>query len=245
MPKFKCTVAYDGTYFSGYQVQPDKRTVQREIEAALTRMHKGEEIRIIASGRTDAGVHARAQVFHFESSLNIPPQNWCRALNTLLPDDINITRVEHVHDTFHARFNVKKKVYRYRILNSDRRDMFRRLYTYYLSAPLDIKKMKAACPYFEGTHDFTSFCASNTSVVDKVRTIYKLDISPDHDELIIQVAGSGFLYQMVRIMTGALIDVGAGKIKPEEIEQILSKKDRRLAPKTAPAHGLTMWQVVY
>ncbi|MBM7646892.1 tRNA pseudouridine38-40 synthase [Scopulibacillus daqui] len=245
MVRIKCTAAYDGTNFSGYQVQPEMRTVQGEIEASLSRIHKGQPIKITSSGRTDAGVHARAQVFHFDTPLSIPDPNWPRALNAQLPDDIFIHQAETVPSDFHARFDVKVKEYRYRLLISEEPDMFRRLYTYHMPKKLDLNKMNEACQYFIGTHDFTSFCAANTSVTDKVRTIYSMDVSLQGDEAVIAVKGQGFLYQMVRIMTGALIEAGLNRMPPYEIKDILLKKDRRAAPKTAPAHGLTMWKVTY
>ncbi|MFC7394877.1 tRNA pseudouridine(38-40) synthase TruA [Scopulibacillus cellulosilyticus] len=245
MARIKCTTSYDGTNFSGYQVQPEKRTVQGEIEAALSRIHKGQPMKITSSGRTDAGVHARAQVFHFDSPLSIPEPNWIRALNGQLPNDIFIRRAEIAASDFHARFDVREKEYHYRILTSQEPDMFRRLYTYHLPEDLDLSKMREACSYFIGTHDFTSFCATNTSVKDKVRTIYSMDIFVENDEVVIAVKGEGFLYQMVRIMTGTLIEVGLNKLAPSEIKAILLKRDRRAAPKTAPAHGLIMWQVSY
>lgn len=245
MAKLICTASYDGTYFSGYQIQPNKRTVQNEIQVALTRMHKGQEIQITASGRTDAGVHAAGQVFHFESPLTIEHIKWAKALNNLLPNDIDIRKVEDAAEGFHARYDVKEKEYRYRLLTGKGLDMFRRLYSYHLPMKLDINQMKRACLPLLGTHDFTSFCASNTGVVDKVRTLYGLDVFQENDEVIIQVIGSGFLYQMVRIITGTLIEVGLGKLEPSDINIILSNKDRRTAPSTAPAHGLTLWRVTY
>lgn len=246
MVKMKCTVSYDGTYFFGYQVQPGKRTVQREIETALSRMHHGKPVKITASGRTDSGVHAFGQVFHFESPLNIPEENWSRALNSLLPGDICIRKTETVPDDFHARYSVREKEYRYRLLTRQEPDLFRRLYTWHITRPLDRSKMNQAAGYITGTHDFSCFCAANTSVKDKVRTIYRLEIvDEENSETVIRIAGSGFLYQMVRIITGTLLDVGSEVFPPEHVRTIIEGRDRQAASQTAPACGLTLWRVTY
>lgn len=245
MVKLKCTVAYDGTHFFGYQVQPEKRTVQSEIEAALKKLHKGRPVRIAASGRTDRGVHAYGQVFHFTSDLQIPEENWAKALNSLLPQDIFIRQAEQVDNVFHARYDVRRKEYRYRLLTRPEPDLFRRFYTTHIPQPLDIGQMQAAARFIVGTHDFSSFCAANTSVIDKTRTVYELAIEPFADETIIRIAGSGFLYQMVRIITGTLLDVGMGKFTPSHVAEIVAAKDRNDASKTAPPMGLTLWKVTY
>lgn len=246
MPRLKATLSYDGTGFSGYQVQPGKRTVQWELEAALKKMHKGEERRVTASGRTDAGVHAIAQVIHFDSPLNIPSPNWKRALNTLLPDDLWVSHVEAAKEDFHARFDVQEKEYRFKLLNRVTPDLFRRHYAVHVPEKLNLALMREGAAYMVGTHDFTSFCASNTSVVDKVRTISTLDITEeDSDELHVRVIGDGFLYQMVRIIVGHLIVVGREKAKPIEIKKILEAKDRTAGFPTAPPQGLYLWRVSY
>lgn len=246
MTRLKCTLAYDGTNFSGYQVQPGRRTVQGEVEAALASIHKGEKIRITASGRTDAGVHALGQVFHFDTHLRIPVQNWVKAMNRLLPDDLYIFNVEETPANFHARFDVKKKEYRYRLLTRRLPDLFRRHYTYHFPYPLCLESMEEAAGYLKGKHDFTSFCAAGTSVVDKVRTLYDLTVfQEEEDETVIKAIGSGFLYQMVRIIVGTLLDVGIGKIAPADIVKIMEARDRAAASKTAPPQGLTMWKAYY
>ncbi|RYL89868.1 tRNA pseudouridine(38-40) synthase TruA [Sporolactobacillus sp. THM7-4] len=246
MEKLKCTVAYDGSRFFGYQVQPGKRTVQSEIESALERMHGGSRMKITASGRTDRGVHAVGQVFHFESLLKIPTENWTKALNSLLPDDIYIYRTEIVPPGFHARFDVKKKEYRYRLLTRPEPDLFRRFYTVHVTGALDLEKMNRAAAFIVGTHDFSCFCAANTDVKDKVRTVYHLDVHQEGcDETVVRIIGNGFLYQMVRIITGTLLDIGQGKLAPEAVQKMIAGKDRRTASKTAPACGLTLWKVSY
>jgi tRNA pseudouridine38-40 synthase len=245
MQRYKCTVSYDGTYFSGYQVQPNKRTVQSELERALQKIHKGEAVKVTASGRTDAGVHANGQVIHFDSSLAIPEARWIIAINSLLPDDVSILSVEKVHETFHARFDTVAKEYHYHLLLSSKRDPFLRHYAYRYTYPLNVEAMKEASRYLLGTHDFTSFCSAKTEVEDKVRTIHEINFSIEKEQLLIRFNGNGFLYNMVRILVGTLLEVGSGDRKPEEIIEILEKKDRQFAGKTAPAHGLYLWKVFY
>ncbi|MCO7127418.1 tRNA pseudouridine(38-40) synthase TruA [Sporolactobacillus shoreicorticis] len=246
MTKIKCTVAYDGTLFHGYQVQPGKRTVQREIEAVLSRMHHGQLVKIAASGRTDAGVHAFGQVFHFETPLHIPEDRWTLALNSLLPNDIYVRQAEEVSEQFHARYDVKKKEYRYRLLTRPEPDLFRRAYTTHIKQPLDVDAMNLAAAAILGTHDFSCFCAANTDIKDKVRTIYYLSVRQEKDdETVIRIVGSGFLYQMVRIITGTLLDVGIYKITPDRVAEIIDGRDRQAASATAPPQGLTLWGVTY
>lgn len=245
MKRIKCIVSYDGTGFSGYQIQPGKRTVQQEIESVLKRMHKGKEIRIHASGRTDAAVHAQGQVIHFDTSLEIAGERWVAALNTQLPDDIAVHHAEEVSPVFHARYDVISKEYRYRVMLGRGKNVFLRNYAYHYPYQIDIEAVRAAARHFKGTHDFTSFCSAKTEIEDKVRTIYELDVLQDGEELIFRFVGNGFLYNMVRIIVGTLLDVGQGKLHGEDIPNILKKMDRRLAGKTAPGHGLYLWQVNY
>ncbi|MCC3358914.1 tRNA pseudouridine(38-40) synthase TruA [Bacillus sp. REN16] len=245
MNRYKCIISYDGTRFSGYQVQPNKRTVQSEFEQALQKMHKGEQMKIVASGRTDATVHALGQVIHFDSPLSIPGEGWIKALNSVLPDDIRVRSAEMAAPDFHARFDVKAKEYRYRLLISKEPDVFKRHYTYHYPYPLNLQAMKEAADLLVGTHDFTSFCASKTEVQDKVRTIYQIKIEKLDDELIFSFVGNGFLYNMVRILVGTLLEVGSSKKDVRIIDSILTGKDRSLAGKTAPGQGLCLWQVFY
>lgn len=245
MQRWKATVSYDGTLFAGYQVQPEGRTVQSEIESSLAKMHKGRPIRISASGRTDAGVHAIGQVIHFDSPLNIAAERWQKALNALLPGDIRITGIESVESDFHARYHAQKKEYHYRLLTAAEPDVFRRHYAYHFPYPLDVTAMEEAMQAFLGTHDFTSFSSARSAVEDKVRTIYSFDLDINGDEIVFKVCGSGFLYNMVRIMVGTLLDAGQGRIKPQEIEVMLNERDRSAAGKTAPPHGLYLYQLTY
>ncbi|MDP9743471.1 UNVERIFIED_ORG: tRNA pseudouridine38-40 synthase [Bacillus sp. B2I3] len=245
MPKYKCVIAYDGTDFAGYQVQPEKRTIQSEFEAVLAQMHKGTIIKVTASGRTDSGVHAKGQVLHFESPLTFPTENWIKAFSALLPTDIIALEVDIVPDDFHARFHTTGKEYRYIVARSKLRDPFKRNYAYHYPYPLNVEAMREAISYLIGTHDFTSFCSAKTEVVDKVRTIKEMDFEESDDFLVFRFVGEGFLYNMVRILVGTLLDVGSGKMSPHEMSGILDKKDRSFAGKTAPAQGLYLWKVFY
>jgi tRNA pseudouridine38-40 synthase len=245
MPRYKCIISYDGSGFSGYQVQPNKRTVQSVMEAVLTKMHKGTPVKVSGSGRTDAGVHAKGQVIHFDSPLLIPADKWERALNSMLPEDISVLSVVLVPESFHARFDAIGKEYQYVLYLSQKRDPFQRKFAYQYPYPLNLKAMEQASKFFLGTHDFTSFCAAKTEVEDKVRTIESIDFIRKDESLIIRFVGNGFLYNMVRILVGTLLEVGSGERTPEDIPIILAHKDRRLAGKTAPPHGLYLWEVFY
>lgn len=245
MKRLKCTIAYDGTNFEGYQIQPNGRTVQGELQNALKQLHKGSEVKVYASGRTDAGVHAAGQVIHFDTNLHIPSEKWPHAMHTKLPADIRILSVEEVPSSFHARFSVVQKEYRYKVWIGERQDVFQRQYTYFYPLPLNIASMQEAKQYLIGTNDFTSFCSSKTEIEDKVRTIYELDISQEENVLIFRVVGNGFLYNMVRIIVGTLLDVGRGKLQANNLPTIINGKNREHAGKTAPAHGLYLWNVVY
>lgn len=245
MPRYKCIISYDGSGFSGYQVQPNKRTVQSVLEAMLTKMHKGEPVKVFASGRTDAGVHAKGQVIHFDSPLHIPEEKWGRALNSQLPGDISVLSAVAVDESFHARFDAKGKEYRYKLHLSSNRDPFLRKFAYQFPYRLDLNAMEQASKFFLGTHDFTSFCAAKTEVEDKVRTIEAVDFSRENEMLTIRFVGNGFLYNMVRILVGTLLEVGSGERSPEDIQTILEQKDRTFAGKTAPGHGLYLWEVFY
>ncbi|MFB7303901.1 tRNA pseudouridine(38-40) synthase TruA [Heyndrickxia sporothermodurans] len=245
MFRYKCVVAYDGSNFSGYQVQPNGRTVQGELEAALKKIHKGEEVKVVGSGRTDAGVHATGQVIHFNTPLHIPLNRWPIVLNSMLPNDISIKQTELVDANFHARFSVVKKEYRYKVYTSPYRDPFKHVYAYHYPYPLNLDEMEKASKHFIGTHDFTSFCSAKTEVADKVRTIEDIRFVKSNEELEVQFIGNGFLYNMVRILMGTLLEVGIGKRKSEEIPSILEQRNRINAGKTAPAEGLYLWKVYY
>jgi tRNA pseudouridine38-40 synthase len=245
MQRYRCIISYDGSGFSGYQVQPNKRTIQLELEAALAKMHKDATVKVVGSGRTDAGVHAKGQVIHFDSSLLIPENRWEVALNSLLPEDISVLEVKKVSESFHARFDAVGKEYRYVLQLSSKRDPFQRKFAYQYPFRLNVEAMRAASKYFLGTHDFTSFCSAKTEVEDKVRTIEAIDFFMEGNLLTFRFVGNGFLYNMVRILVGTLLEVGSGQRLPSEMQDILANRDRRLAGKTAPAQGLYLWEVFY
>ncbi|OSX54346.1 tRNA pseudouridine(38-40) synthase TruA [Anoxybacillus ayderensis] len=244
MRRIKCTIAYDGTHFAGYQIQQQKRTVQGELEHALSIIHKGQFVRVYASGRTDATVHAYGQVIHFDTPLAIPDEKWPKALNALLPDDVIVKEASEVPSSFHARFSVKKKEYRYRVWIGEK-NVFLRHYVYYYPYKLHVTAMNEALRYVIGTHDFTSFCSAKTEIDDKVRTIYEAEVIQEGEELIFRLVGNGFLYNMVRIIVGTVLEVGRGERRAEEMKTILQQKNRSAAGKTAPGHGLYLWHVSY
>lgn len=246
MQRIKCIFSYDGSGFSGSQVQPNKRTVQSEFQAVLTKMHKGKTVQLYSSGRTDSGVHAKGQVAHFDTDLTMPVVNWQKALNAQLPDDIYVHDVALVPADFHAQFDAIEKEYRYFVNNQEARDVFRRKYSYHYPFDLDRDKIKAACRLFEGTHDFTTFCSAKSTVKgSKVRTLYEVDLDVLDDELVFILRGDGFLYNMVRIIVGVLLDVGSGRTTEADILEMFAQKDRTFAGKTVPAEGLFLWQVKY
>ena len=246
MTRLKAIISYDGSQFAGYQVQPGERTVQSEVEKVLTTMHKGEQVKITASGRTDARVHATGQVIHFDTPLAIPSEKYQKALNVQLPRDIRVLHVEQVEDDFHARFDVSGKRYRYIWDCNNVQSPFRRFYSVETNGVKpDIEMMKQAAEAILGEHDFSCFCAANTSVVDKVRTVHSLELKWHGDELHMTIAGTGFLYNMVRIIAGTLWEVGTGRREVTSVATAIASMDRSQAGKTAPAHGLYLEQVFY
>ncbi|PIC65001.1 tRNA pseudouridine(38-40) synthase TruA [Sporosarcina sp. P13] len=245
MKRMKAIVCYDGTNFAGYQSQPGMRTVQSEIDKVLVKLHKDPSIHSVASGRTDSGVHAIGQVIHFDTPLDLADR-WVTALNVLLPKDVRITKVEVVADDFHARYGAKGKTYRYKWSYSEVQSPFERNFAVHLGRwNPDIGRMNAGAKHLIGTHDFTSFCSAKTATTNKVRTIRKLTLERQQDELILEVEGDGFLYNMVRTIAGVLLAVGIGWDEPEDVYKILQAKDRQKAGKTAPAHGLYLLEVTY
>lgn len=244
MRNIKLTIEYDGKDFNGWQKQPTKLNIQGEIERAIFDI-TGEEVVLNASGRTDAGVHALAQVANFKTNSNIPTEKFAVAINSRLKKSIVIKKAEEVEDRFHSRYNCKQKTYRYIINNSEQGTAIYRNLEYYVPMKLDVEKMREAIKYFEGKHDFKGFKASGTSNKNSVRTIFKTDIKKENERIIIELTGNGFLYNMVRIIVGTLVDVGVGKIKPEEIEDIILSGERKRAGKTLPPQGLYLVKVEY
>lgn len=244
--RIKATVAYDGTNFSGYQSQPNMRTVQSDIDKALRKMHKDDTIHSVASGRTDAGVHALGQVIHFDTPLSLTEESWVTALNVLLPKDIRILTAQQVSDEFHARYSAKGKTYQYRWSRKPIHSPFERNYSVHLGKwNPDIERMKEGAVRLLGTHDFTSFCSAKTATSSKVRTIRSLEIVEEGHELVLTIEGDGFLYNMVRTIAGVLYAVGIGWDEPRDVTEILQARDRKRAGKTAPAHGLYLMSVTY
>ncbi len=245
MKRLKAIIAYDGSGFAGYQIQPNARTVQSELMNVLETMHKGRVVQVVASGRTDAKVHATGQVIHFDSEFSIPISGWLKALNVLLPEDIRVHSIEEVDGSFHARYHTTGKIYRYKWDRSGIISPFTRNFMVHVKPSLDVEAMKSAAQALIGTHDFSSFCAANTAVVDKVRTIRRLDFEEHGNELHMVIEGTGFLYNMVRIIAGTLAEVGLDKRQADELEKIVAATDRDVAGITAPAHGLYLESVMY
>lgn len=245
MKRMKAIIAYDGSGFSGYQIQPDSRTVQIELMKVLKNIHKGRDVQIVASGRTDAKVHATGQVIHFDTDYSIPIEGWLKAWNVLLPEDIRVVSIEEAKPGFHARYHTCGKTYRYKWDRSKIISPFTRNYLVHAKQLPNVDAMRDAAKAVLGTHDFSSFCAANTGVVDKVRTIRRLDFEEHGEELHMVIEGSGFLYNMVRIIAGTLFEVGIGKRMPNEITEIVLSTDRGAAGKTAAPHGLYLENVEY
>ena len=244
MRNIKLTIEYDGKDFNGWQKQPNKLNIQGEIERAIEQI-TGEKVDLIASGRTDAGVHSLGQVANFKTNSSIPIEKIPIALNTKLKRSIRIIEAEEVEERFHSRYNCKRKTYRYIINNSENGTAIYRNLQYNFSEKLDENKMNEAIQYFVGEHDFKGFKASGTSSKNSVRTIYSGKVERKGDLVIIEVTGNGFLYNMVRIIAGTLLEVGLGKIKSEEIEDIIKSRDRQRAGKTLPPQGLYLVNVEY
>lgn len=245
MRNIKLIIEYDGRGFNGWQKQPDRLNIQGEIERAIKEI-TGEDVELIASGRTDAGVHSLGQTANFKTKSNIPTEKFAVAINSKLKRSIRIQSAEEVDERFHSRYSVKSKKYRYTINNSEYGSAIYRDLEYHFPIKLDIEKMKKAVKYFEGEHDFKAFKASGTSSKSSVRTIYKAEvIEGNNGRIYIELTGSGFLYNMVRIIAGTLLDVGIGKIKPEEITEIINQGKRQNAGKTLPPNGLCLVEVNY
>lgn len=220
--------------------------MQGELEKVLAKIHKGAYIRVYPSGRTDKGVHAKGQTFHFESDYNLKPADWKRAINSLLPPDIHVNEAEQVPDAFHARFDVVEKEYRYYILNESEPDVFKRNYLYHYPYQVDIGKMQVAGRYFEGTHDFTTFSSAKADIKgNRIRTLYEMSCHQKGNEIEFILRGNGFLYNMVRIIVGTLLHVGRGKLQPSDIDKLFAMKDRQHGGDTLPPQGLYLWKVRY
>ena len=243
--RVRLTVAYDGTNYRGWQVQPNGITIEQVLNEKLSAL-LGEEIVVTGASRTDSGVHSLGNIAIFDTNTRMPAEKISFALNQRLPEDIVVQDSREVPSDWHPRYQNSRKTYEYRILNRTFRMPGRRFDTYFYYHPLDVEKMQQAASYLEGEHDFKSFCAVGAQVKTTTRTIYSCNVTRDAGDIVtVRVTGNGFLYNMVRIIAGTLIKVGGGELSPEEIPLILEKKDRSAAGPTAPAHGLTMIGIEY
>ena len=245
MKRILLIIQYDGTNYSGWQIQNNATTIQGELNQAIFKA-LGEKVETVGSSRTDAGVHAKALPVHFDTNTKILAQNIYKAINTYLPDDIKVLSSQEVSSEFHARFNTKQKTYEYGFYVSEiLLPLIDRFYSQ-VKGNFDFQKAKASCKYFLGTHDFAGFCSSGNSSVTTIRTITNIELTKEQDNKFkLSITGDGFLYNMVRIIAGTLIDVGCGKIDVFDIPMIVKSLNRKLAGKTAPARGLVLKEVKY
>lgn len=246
--RYKMALAYDGHLFHGFQVQPRQRTVQGCIEQALLKMTKGQRVVVHGCGRTDAGVHALNQVIHFDyPGRPLTGRQMLLALNSMMPRDIIFKQSAVVSHDFHAQYDIKGKWYRYVVSLDHFVNPFKRFYTGHFPYPVDVKKMQAASKDLLGRHDFTSFAASGGQIVNKVRTMYYVKIvsRPSDNEIVFDFIATGFLYNMVRILVGTLLEIGQGKRPVHDFPRILAAKDRQEVRATAPASGLYLYRVFY
>ena len=244
MKNIKLTIEYDGTEYAGWQIQDNAITIQQVVQEALEQL-TGEQIKLTGSGRTDSGVHAKGQVASFHTKSTIPSVRFSYALNTVLPPDIKVISSEKVSRDFHARFSAKEKSYKYCMLVNTHGSAIGHRYYVHLRPPIDIDAMNRACQAFIGTFDFAAMQATGSAVESTIRTIFESKLTLDGDNLYYSVKGNGFLYNMVRIMVGTLIEVGKGKINADDIPKILSSRARERAGFTAPAKGLFLDKVYY
>lgn len=244
MKRVRMVVSYDGTAYRGWQLQPNGVTIEEVLNRELTALLK-EPIAVIGASRTDSGVHARGNVAVFDTENRMPADKICFALNQRLPEDIRVQTSEEVTAEWHPRKANCTKTYEYKVLNRKISMPLERLYAHFCYFNLDLNKMREAAAYLVGEHDFKSFCTVRTQAEETVRTIYSLDITKQDDMITIRISGSGFLYNMVRIIAGTLLEVGMGAYPPEHMEEILDARDRQAAGRTAPARGLTLVSMEY
>lgn len=237
-------VAYDGTNYCGWQVQPNGDTIEANLNLHLSQL-LGEEIHVMGASRTDSGVHALGNVAVFDTVARMPADKIALAMNTRLPSDIKVQRSMEVPKDFHPRYQRVIKTYEYRICNRRIPDPCRRLYSLFYYWQLDETKMQRAADHLVGTHDYSSFCTHKPEIRDHTRTIYELKVDRTGDEIIVRITGNGFLYNMVRIIVGTLLRVGTGMIDSDEVKAILEAKDRNLACETARPEGLTLLEIRY
>lgn len=245
MKRVRLKVAYDGTEYCGWQIQPNGITVEEILNDRISKM-TGEKIAVIGASRTDSGVHALGNVAVFDTESTIPPERMSFALNQRLPEDIIIVKSDEVPTDWHPRYqNNITKTYEYHIYNAKTPNPLKRKYSAFVSFPLDVEKMREGAKYLVGEHDFVSFCNIKTNVCDTVRTVYGIEILQSEEDITIRISGNGFLYNMVRIIAGTLIRVGRGFYEPEKVKEILEQKERTSAGVTAPAEGLVLVSIDY
>ena len=244
MKRIQMTVAYDGTNYCGWQSQPNGITIEEVLNRRLSEL-LGEDIRVIGASRTDSGVHAFGNVAVFDTQTKIPPDKLAFALNQRLPEDIRIQASFETLPDFHPRRCNSTKTYEYRILNRTFALPCERLYSYFVYLPLDVEAMREAASYLVGEHDFQSFCSARSQAEDTYRTLYNLTVEKTGERIVFRVSGSGFLYNMVRIIVGTLLKVGLHVYPPCQVREILYAKDRRAAGPKAPAKGLTLLGIEY
>jgi tRNA pseudouridine38-40 synthase len=244
MPTFRLILEYDGTQYAGWQRQPDQATVQATLERALAQIAQ-QETSVIGAGRTDAGAHALGQVASFRTDRGMTAEEWLRALNGVLPEDICVRSVSRVEDSFHARYSARGKLYEYRILNRPERSALDRGRAWHVQKRLDVGAMREAANTLLGRHDFSSFEGSPTDNDNPFCDLQRLMVTRDQDLIRIEVYADRFLKQMVRAIVGTLVEVGLGKRTPASVKDILHARDRSSAGKTAPAYGLYLMRVDY
>jgi tRNA pseudouridine38-40 synthase len=247
MPKYKLLTAYDGTHYGGWQIQPNSTSIQELIQNALKTVLR-EEILLVGSGRTDAGVHARGQTAHFTVEKEINPYRLLASLNGLLPDAIRILSIEKTDATFHARYSARGKVYHYHLHLERFQNPFKRLYSAHILFKVDVAKMQEGAQIFLGAHDFTSFANQahlGAAAHNPIKTLRRLELIEEPGGVRLEFEADGFLYKMVRNIVGTLLEVGKGKRKPEEISLLFEAKDRRKADAAAPPCGLFLHSVLY
>ena len=240
----KLTVAYDGTAYAGWQIQPSEPTVQAAIEAAWREITR-EDTRVTAAGRTDAGVHALGQVVGVATESQLSRNDLHRGLNAVLPEDVAVIAVDDAPENFHATHDAVAKTYRYQIHTGRTPDVFNRRYAWHYPQPLDAEKMHAAAQALVGTHDFASFESAGSERPDTVRTLTKSSVTREGDRITVEVSGDGFLYNMVRAIVGTLVELGKGARDEAWVAEVLAARDRRVAGQTAPPHGLFLVRVDY
>lgn len=245
MRRVRLIVAYDGTNYCGWQIQPNGTTVEEVLNREIGRLTK-EDIHIIGASRTDSGVHALGNVAVFDTDSSIPPERMAYALNQRMPEDIVIVKSDEVAPDWHPRYQHEiTKTYEYHVYNAPVPNPLKRNYSAFVSFSMDAEKMRKGAEYLVGEHDFVSFCNIRTNVSDTVRTVHSITVTQDGPDIVIRITGNGFLYNMVRIIAGTLIRVGRGFYAPEKVKEMLGEKKRTAAGVTAPASGLVLVEIDY